>query len=447
MDRLVQLFHRSLMSMSPRCVVIRQLLARAWREGSLLAALLLGVPVCGHVLHVGTVNEREYLAYLPEDYAERSEPMLVLLALHPATFDAEGFRTMAQFEQESAAEDVIVIYANGSEGVASVLSWDAADPLGGRRGDAEYLLAVVADIATVAPTHEKFAITGFSAGALMTYRMLCEHSERIVAAVPYGAYYNESVIELSDWPHTVPLLHMHGADDPKVNPLTGEGEADHLYNFGVLAEYMSAVALRNSGSVAVSPDMLPVESVLSGASVTQVNTASYYVLLEGIGHYWPRAYFGNGPNGAAAVLAFINQFVSDTSISPSYVEWLLKYPNLEGGDALREADPDGDRLPNLLEMLMGLDPLHSDLGSARYPQTSIMEDQLRIRFAIDTDYQNQSEETVITFYGLTNTRLEGSWTRVPAVWQGDGYYTVEIPVTAEPVRFLKLAADDAGEAL
>ncbi|MDQ8193445.1 hypothetical protein QEH59_03350 [Coraliomargarita sp. SDUM461004] len=352
---------------------------------------------------------------------------------------------MAQFEEESAADDVIVIYANGSSGIASVSSWDAADPLGGSRGDADYLLAVVADIATIAPTRAKFAITGFSAGALMTYRMLCDHADLIAAAVPYGAYYNESVIEHSLWPMTVPLLHMHGADDPKVNPITGTGDADHLYHFGVLSEYMSAVALRNAGSLSFMPDFTKIQSELSGANVEVVNATSSYVLLEGIGHYWPRAYHGSGPNGSAAVLAFVNQFAGDTIDSTPYETWLMNFPELSGAAAFREADPDGDRLPNLLEMIMGLDPGHSDLGSARYPDTSVGDNKLRLSFPVDSQYQPSTEEATITFYGMGASRVEGPWTRLEAYESSEGRYVVEVTLLDDSSYFLKLTARDADE--
>lgn len=271
---------------------------------SALLAISVSAEAAAHELVTRTIDGRTYLAYLPEDYATRTEPMQVLMALHPATFDAAWFQAMSRFEEEAAAADVVVIYPDGSPGLTTGLSWDAADPRGISRGDSEFLMAVFDDVATLAPTENQFALTGFSAGALMTYQMLGEHGDLISAAVPYGAYYNDSVIANSDWPDTVPILHMHGTDDARVNPITGTGDADNLYNFGVLADHMQVVAEKNNGTLSL-PDLNEVQVALDGAEVVMVNDATSYVLIDGVAHYWPRFLNGNGPNGSAAVMAFV----------------------------------------------------------------------------------------------------------------------------------------------
>jgi poly(3-hydroxybutyrate) depolymerase len=122
-----------------------------------------------HERIVGDIDGRAYIAYLPDDYDTRRDPMSILLALHPATFDAQWFQGIARIELEDEAEDLIVIYPDGSAGVAGGLSWDAADPRGTDRGDTQFLFDVVAQIQSSFNTHERFAVTGFSAGALMTY--------------------------------------------------------------------------------------------------------------------------------------------------------------------------------------------------------------------------------------------------------------------------------------
>ena len=286
-----------------------------WIEKGLILNLNVILIAAASVLFIGsaqaherlerTVDGRSYLVYLPEDYATRTERMQVLLALHPATFDAEWFQNIARIEAEDAAEDVIVIYPNGSPAVTVGLSWDAADPRGISRGDSEFLLAVAEDIATIAPTRSKFAITGFSAGALMTYKMLGEHGDAISAAIPYAAYFNDTVISKSEWPATVPVIHMHGTDDARVNPITGEGDADSLYNFGILSDHMQVVAMRNASEIGhIEYDA--VETALAGAEVVPVNDATSYVLLDGIAHYWPRFLVEDMPNASAAVLEFID---------------------------------------------------------------------------------------------------------------------------------------------
>lgn len=404
--------------------------------------LLLGVgELAAHDRIVRSTHGRDYLAYLPEDHASRTEPMQVLMALHPASFDGEGFQRMSSFESEPGAADVIVVYPDGSPGAMTGLSWEAADPRGLSRGDMEYLLGVIDDIATVASTKPKVAVTGFSAGALMTYRMLCDHGDRISAAVPYGAYFNDRVISNGDWPATVPVMHMHGTTDAKVNPITGEGEADILYNFGILSDHMVAVAARNDGGSPVIPDFSSIEASLEGAEVVSINEATNYVLLDGISHYWPRFLNGNGPNGSAAVLAFVNQFNRAEGWSGAFEEWLTFHPGLTGDDALRDADPDGDRLPNLIEMVMGFDPQESDLGEVDYPVRSMTDGVLRIVFRIDPDFAG-SPDLGVAFFGETSTDLGEAWTRVEPVPLGSELFAVEVNAGGDPVRFLRLRVED-----
>ncbi|MDP0492684.1 MAG: PHB depolymerase family esterase [Verrucomicrobiota bacterium JB023] len=389
-----------------------------------------------------TIGERSYLAYLPDDYASRAEPMQVLVALHPATFDGEWFQKQTRFEDEAAAEDIIILYPDGSEGLMSGLSWDAADPRGISRGDADFIFAALADIATLAPTKEKFAVTGFSAGALMTYRLLCDHGDQILAAVPYGAYYNDNVITESTWPATVPLLHMHGEDDGRVNPLTGEGEADLIYRFGILSDHMTAVASRNNEATNLNLNFASIETALDGADVVEVNASTSYVLLEGIAHYWPGPLLPNGPNGSAAVLDFINQVGTGTSDYPAaYQAWLLLHPALT--ETQPDADPDGDGLSNLLEWLMGFDPTSPDLANSSYPTHSFEEGTFQFTFPVASAFLDEANSQ-FEFYGETNTNLVSPWSRVDPVQTESGLWQISVPTTGEAKKFLRLTVAPTG---
>lgn len=270
-------------------------------------------PSAEHVLMERSAAGRPYLAYVPGDYASRAEPMQVLLALHPAMNTASSFDLQSRIQDEPAADDVIVIYPEGTQG-AMGQSWDGASVgfgggFGADRGDADYLLAVFDDIAALADVKPRFAVTGFSAGALMTYKMVCYYGDRINAAVPYGAYFSDELIQSASdcpWGATVPLMHMHGTADTSVNP-DGTGDAQSIYGFGTLEGYMDVVGSRNAGWVR-SADFSGVESAL-GEPVIGVNRATAYVLIEGITHRWPTAGFGDStPDGSEAVLEFVLQY-------------------------------------------------------------------------------------------------------------------------------------------
>jgi hypothetical protein len=51
----------------------------------------------------------------------------------------------------------------------------------------------------------------------------------------------------------------------------------------------------------------------------------------------------------------------------TFAEFMTRY-SLTGSDALTTADPDGDRIPNLMEYALdGMDPTALDAGSASMP--------------------------------------------------------------------------------
>jgi poly(3-hydroxybutyrate) depolymerase len=275
---------------------------------ALNAAVALGAATASaHTLINRTVSGRSTLVYVPDDYLTRTKPMQPVLALHPSTGSASGFQNITKFETRAGATDSIIIYPSGSVNPASGdMSWEAADPSGASRGDEEYLLAVIADVATLAPgkVKAKFAVVGFSAGSLMTYQMLCQQGNKISAAVPYAAYFGNSYITDTancPWPtRNVPVMHMHGDADEAVNPITGTGDADPIYHFDVLSSWMAADGSRND-LPRPAINFTTINTTL-GTTAQVVNSATAYVILPGIQHRWP------GMPASDAVLDFFGRF-------------------------------------------------------------------------------------------------------------------------------------------
>ncbi|MEM9160003.1 MAG: hypothetical protein AAGB46_13235 [Verrucomicrobiota bacterium] len=65
-----------------------------------------------------------------------------------------------------------------------------------------------------------------------------------------------------------------------------------------------------------------------------------------------------------------------------YSEFIEGYPSLVGADALAEADPDGDGVPNALEQWLLMDPSQKD--SEKLPQGSVVQGWSSYRFTYDS---------------------------------------------------------------
>lgn len=141
----------------------------------------------------------------------------LLLALHPLGGSAATFERVSGLDRLAAAADAVVVYP---EGLGH--SWDAGTCCGyamrHKLDDVRFLVRVVADVSRRLPIdRSRIAVTGFSNGGLMSYRLLCERSDLFhVAAVVAG----DVVGPRCNPARPVALVHVHGARDGLI-PLSG----------------------------------------------------------------------------------------------------------------------------------------------------------------------------------------------------------------------------------
>jgi polyhydroxybutyrate depolymerase len=161
---------------------------------------------------------RDYRLFVP---AGRLYARPLLLALHPLHGDAVSFERRTGLDEGAAAAGVVVAYPDGFD-----RSWNAGtccQPAAGRGvDDVAFLRAVVADVARRTPIDpSRVAVTGFSNGALMSYRLVCaaDSGVRVAIAVAGGLVSGACLP-----PSPVSVLHVHGARD-RVIPLDGEARS------------------------------------------------------------------------------------------------------------------------------------------------------------------------------------------------------------------------------
>lgn len=168
---------------------------------------------------------RSYRLFVPPDLGPGRHGLL--LALHSLHRTAAIFENMTQFDREAGANDTVVAYPDGVG-----RSWNAGTCCGKavkrHVDDVEFLLRVVSDVQRRVPIDpNRIGVTGFSNGALMSYRLACERSDVFHVAV---AVAGDIVGSRCSPAVPVSLLAVHGARD-QVIPLAGEAWS-HLDRHG-----------------------------------------------------------------------------------------------------------------------------------------------------------------------------------------------------------------------
>ncbi len=177
-------------------------------------------------------RERTFRVRLPAGY-DPSTPAPVVFALHGGFGSAEITENQTtKFNPIAQREGVIMVYPEGvpknpggRSDVAKIRTWNAGGCCGyaTEQGvdDVGFLVRAldVVERGSCVDRRRVFA-TGMSNGAMMSYRLACEASERFtaVAAVAGLLTFPECAP-----PRPVPLLHIHGEKDPNVPIIGGEG--------------------------------------------------------------------------------------------------------------------------------------------------------------------------------------------------------------------------------
>jgi polyhydroxybutyrate depolymerase len=159
-------------------------------------------------------GQRSYLVHVPEGLA-LDGPLPLVLAFHGAPSNGEEMRAIAGLDDVAASEGFVVVYPEASR----TGDWNTSCRDCSGAGAFEY-----DDIAFTETIIEKMALdmsidtdrvyaTGFSQGALMTFRVACELSDRIAAVATVGATMLQWQGEHCGLARPVPIAMVHGTDD------------------------------------------------------------------------------------------------------------------------------------------------------------------------------------------------------------------------------------------
>jgi polyhydroxybutyrate depolymerase len=235
-------------------------------------------------LPVGGV-ERFYRVYRPEQVAPRPGLVVVLHPVFGSGFQAEA---LTGFDAQADRLRWIVAYPDGLldgwDAFGSNASWGyhaGAD-------DVAFIAALIDRLeASDGVDPGRVFVTGFSRGALMTYRIGCELSSRVAAIAPVsGNMASESGSAADAGCHLarpVSLLAIHGTADGTI-PIDG-GHVD--INYSPMADVIAVWRTQDGCGDEGSPVTDGASTTTSWACVGGATVAARVV--EGGSHSWPGA--------------------------------------------------------------------------------------------------------------------------------------------------------------
>lgn len=153
---------------------------------------------------------RRYRLYVPYELGEDAVPLVI--ALHGNGTDGDEFAEKTGFDATAQQEGFVVVYPDAADDASGVWNGGFSRKADGI-DDVSYLAALVDDLAVELPIdRDRVYATGFSSGGMMAYRLACEAPDLVAAVAPMSA----TMVVDCDPEATVPILHVHGLEDPGI---------------------------------------------------------------------------------------------------------------------------------------------------------------------------------------------------------------------------------------
>ncbi len=258
---------------------------------------------------------RTALVHVPDRVAGETRPIPVVLNFHGGGGDARAHRDYVRMDALADREGFIVVYPNGSGRLEEkLLTWNAGLCCGyamsEKVDDVGFVRALLDALATRAPIDSaRVYATGLSNGAMMSYRLAAQLSERIAAIAPVAGSMvlperpvdGASPALAVPGKRAVPILHIHSIDDRRALYFGGLGEPFPFTNVRTRHPNAEEVLYRWVRFEECAPKPVVQEERRGSAGTpTAAHTATLYVFtgcrdggeialwkLAGAGHVWP----------------------------------------------------------------------------------------------------------------------------------------------------------------
>ncbi|HEU4402203.1 MAG TPA: PHB depolymerase family esterase [Candidatus Polarisedimenticolia bacterium] len=161
--------------------------------------------------------EREYRVYAPSSFdSTRRSPLLIVL--HGGGGSGPGIEELSRITPVADAHGFLVALPTGTKGMARGNSWNAGDCCGTAMekgvddlGFISKMIDTLVDSGCVDP--QRVYATGISNGAILSYRLACELSDKIAAIAPIAG---ALMVDPCTPKRPVPAIIFHGTADREV---------------------------------------------------------------------------------------------------------------------------------------------------------------------------------------------------------------------------------------
>ncbi len=189
-------------------------------ETSAAVATVVEKPVSAARSQTLAVDGRTFTVNVPAEY-DVSSPLALIVALHGYT--ANGLGAKAFFGLEPLADErrFLTVYPDGTKDTQGNTFWNATNACcnfaSSETDDSAFLAALIDEVGkNFAVDPKRVFFVGHSNGGFMSYRMACEHADRIAAIVSVaGATYDDANACTPSQP--VNIAQVHGTSDDVIS--------------------------------------------------------------------------------------------------------------------------------------------------------------------------------------------------------------------------------------
>jgi polyhydroxybutyrate depolymerase len=270
-------------------------------------------------------RQRTYFAHVPRSY-DGSKPVPVVLAFHGGGSNARQMEHFCGLTDKAEAEGFVVVYPSGTGRTEQLLTWNGGNCCGYAQhekvDDVEFVRKLLDDLERIAKVDaDRIYATGMSNGAILSYRLAAELSDRIAAIAPVGGPMGTKECHPQ---RPVPVLHFHGTDD-KFAPFNGGRGERSLSQTDFYSVEHSIGCWVKANECRAEPVVIEEQpKVADGTKVTRKTwgsgkNGSEVVLIEiaSAGHTWP---------GRQPALLYLGKSTKNISANDEMWEFFKRHP-------------------------------------------------------------------------------------------------------------------------
>jgi len=176
----------------------------------------------------GPLRDRPYDVFVPASY-KPSVPMPLVILLHGMGISGAQMESIFELQPVAEEQGFLYVHPDGTKNPDGEPFWNATDACCNKYDqpvdDSAYLEAIIEQVqATYNVDPKRIYLFGVSNGGFMSYRMACDHADKIAAIVSLaGATWLDAARCKPS--HPVSVLEIHGTADEDV-PFDGGQEYD-----------------------------------------------------------------------------------------------------------------------------------------------------------------------------------------------------------------------------